>query len=300
MATDALAQARPARPRAVAETKALWDWLGLAPFFVFSAAFLLLPTAYLLWGSLQDKQGQFTLENVAGLFQPAILDAYWLSIQISVVTSLVGGVFGFLIAFAITRLKTPHHVRTGFLTFSGVAANFAGVPLAFAFIATLGRTGFLTGVLKNTLGIDLYGYGFNLYSFLGISLTYMYFQLPLMVLIITPGIQGLRREWEEAAASLGATPWQYWRHVGFPILLPSLLGTMILLFGNAFGAYATAFALTGGTFGLATILIGRQIRGDVLQNPGLGYAVAAGMIFIMALCIGVYTLLQRRTERWLK
>ncbi|MFN8473547.1 MAG: ABC transporter permease subunit [Anaerolineae bacterium] len=299
MATDALAQARPARPRAIADRSALWNWVGLVPFFVFSAAFLLLPTLYLLWGALQDNQGNFTLENITGLFQPGILDAYWLSIQISVMTSLVGGVLGFLIAFAITRLKTPHHVRTGFLTFSGVAANFAGVPLAFAFIAILGRTGTVTGFLRN-VGIDIYGSGFNLYSFMGISLTYMYFQLPLMVLIITPGIQGLRREWEEAAASLGATPWQYWRHVAFPILIPSLLGTMILLFGNAFGAYATAFALTGGTFGLATILIGRQIRGDVLQNPGLGYAVAAGMIFMMALCIGIYTLLQRRTERWLK
>jgi putative spermidine/putrescine transport system permease protein len=186
------------------------------------------------------------------------------------------------------------------MTFSGVASNFAGIPLAFAFIATLGRVGFVTTLFKELFGWSIYDTGFNLYSFLGLSLTYLYFQLPLTILIIAPALDGLKREWREASENLGATPWQYWRYIALPILLPSLLGTMILLFGNAFGAYATAFALTGGSLNLVTIVIGAQIRGDVLHNPGLGYALALGMVVVMAISIAGYSWLQRRTERWLR
>jgi putative spermidine/putrescine transport system permease protein len=121
-----------------------------------------------------------------------------------------------------------------------------------------------------------------------------------MVLIIAPALDGLKPEWREASESLGGTSWQYWRYVALPILLPSLLATMILLFGNAFGAYATARALTGGLLNLVTIVIGSQIRGDVLHNPGLGYALALGMVVVMAVSITGYTLLQRWTERWLR
>ncbi|MBI3733337.1 MAG: ABC transporter permease subunit [Chloroflexi bacterium] len=277
-----------------------WVWLGVAPFFLFAIAFLILPSAYLVVGSVQDADQNFTLQNFGDVFQPVIVNSYWLSIQISVVTAVAGGVLGFFLAYAAVLGGLPKFVRTGLMTFSGVASNFAGVPLAFAFIATLGRTGFVTALLRTLFGLEIYDAGFNLYSFLGLSLTYMYFQFPLMVLIIAPALDGLKRDWREASENLGATSWEYWRYIALPILLPSLLGTMILLFGNAFGAYATAFALTGGTFNLATILIGRQIRGEVLQNPGLGYAVALGMVIIMGLSIFVYSWLQRRTERWLR
>jgi len=276
-----------------------WAWLGVTPFFLFALLFLLLPSLYLVVGSFQDSDGRLTLGNFFGLFEPRILNSYILSLQISVVTALAGGILGFMLAYATILGGLPRWMRTGLMTFSGVASNFAGVPLAFAFIATLGKTGFITALLK-ILGFDIYDAGFNLYSFTGLSLTYMYFQFPLMVLIIAPALDGLKREWREASENLGAHSWQYWRYVALPILTPSLLGTMILLFGNAFGAYATAFALTGGTFPLATILIGRQIRGDVLQNPGLGYAVAVGMVVIMALSIFIYTWLQRTTARWLR
>jgi putative spermidine/putrescine transport system permease protein len=185
------------------------------------------------------------------------------------------------------------------MTFCGVASNFAGVPLAFAFIALLSPTGVLTGWLK-AIGLNPYDHGFTLYTFWGLSIVYLYFQFPLMVLIISPAIDGLRQEWLEASENLGASTFQYWRYVAFPILLPSLLGTMILLFGNSFGAYATAFALTGGQISLVTIVIGAQLRGDVLNDPGLGYAMALGMVVVMAVAITGYTILQRRTERWLR
>ena len=193
----------------------------------------------------------------------------------------------------------PKTVRSLVTTFSGVASNFAGVPLAFAFIATMGRVGLITTLLKTLFGITLYDVGFNLYSFWGLVLAYLYFQLPLMVLIITPALDGMSREWREACENLGASRMQYWRHVALPILMPSLLSSVILLFGNAFGAYATAYALTGGFLNLVPIQIGAQMRGDVLHDPNLGYALALGMVVIMTLCILGYTALQKRASRWL-
>ena len=220
--------------------------------------------------------------------------------RISAATAIGGGVFGFLLAYAVTLGGLPRFVRGALTTFSGVASNFAGVPLAFAFISVLGRTGFATAILRNVFKINIYNAGFNLYGFAGLTLTYMYFQFPLMVLIMAPALDGLKREWREACENLGASPIEYWRYVALPILMPSLLGTMILLFGNAFGAYATAYALTGGNLPIITILIGAQIRGDVLHNVNLGYAMSLGMVIIMAISLAGYSWLQRRTEKWLR
>lgn len=276
-------------------------WLGVAPFFLFALLFLLLPSLRLLTASFTSPDGKFTLQNIFQLFtEPLIVNSYKLSIQISAVTALGGGIFGFLLAYSVTVGGLPKPLRSVLVTFSGVASNFAGVPLAFAFVATLGRQGFVTSILRNVFNVDLYDAGFNLYSFAGLSLVYMYFQFPLMVLIMAPALDGLKKEWREAAENLGANTTQYWLKVAMPVLLPSILGAMILLFGNAFGAYATAYALTGGRIGIVTIQIGAQIRGDVLYNPGLGYAMAVGMVVIMAVSLAGYSWLQAKTERWLK
>ena len=277
----------------------LSSWLGVLPFFVFSALILIGPMLMLAYRSLEGAAGGLTLENYLQLTTQSVLDAYGMSIRISLTSAILGGLIGFLVAWAISMGGMPRPLRSLTTTFSGVASNFAGVPLAAAYIFTLGRVGVITAMLK-FVGIDLYRSGFSLYSFLGLTLVYLYFQVPLMVLVILPAIDGLKREWREAAENLGATSFQYWRHVALPVLLPSMLGTMILLFGNAFGAHATAYALTGGLFNLATLLIGQQISGDVLHNPGLGYAVAMGMIIIMAVSILIYSVLQRRSERWLR
>ena len=272
-----------------------WAWVGIMPFFLFAFLFLLYPSSTIVVRSFQDsKTLSFTFQNILNLLHnPTLLNAYWISIKISLITSLGGGLFGFLLAFSAIRGGLPKFMRSGLMTFCGVASNFAGVPLAFAFIALLSPTGMLTGWLR-AFGYNPYFYGFTLYNFWGLSLVYMYFQFPLMVLIIAPAIDGLRREWLEASENLGATTFQYWRYVAFPILLPSILGTMILLFGNAFGAFATAQALTGGQINLVTIVIGAQLRGDVLGDQGLGYALALGMVVVMAVAI------TGRTERWLK
>jgi putative spermidine/putrescine transport system permease protein len=275
-----------------------WSWLGLVPFFLFCTAFLFLPVAFLVLGSLYDPEGALTLKNYADLSTGIIPGAFANSIEISIVTAVAGGIFGFLLAASVTVGRLPRVLRTALLTFSGVASNFAGIPLALAFIFTLGTLGFLTTFLQS---LGLTGFrGVNLTSKLGVEVVYMYFQFPLMVLIIAPALEGLRREWREAAENMGASAFQYWRYVGLPILTPTILGTMILLFGNAFGAQATAFQLTGGTLPLVTLVISSQIRGDVLHNPGLGYAMAMGMVVIMGISIFLYTLLQRRAERWLR
>ncbi|EEP61659.1 acriflavin resistance protein [Brucella abortus str. 2308 A] len=274
------------------------SWLGVAPFFLFAILFLIWPTMYLIIGAFQDPAGNFTLQNIHDLFQPQIMSAYWISIKVSFASAVGGAIIGFFLAWAVVLGNLPSWLRPTVLTFSGVASNFAGVPLAFAFLATLGRTGFVTILLREWFGFNLYSTGFNLLSFFGLTLTYLFFQIPLMVLILTPALDGLKKEWREASSILGATHMQYWRMVAFPILWPSLLGTTLLLFANAFGAIATAYALTGSSLNIVPILLYAQIRGDVLHNQNLGYALALGMIVITGVSNLLYIWLRIRAERW--
>ncbi len=276
------------------------EWLGVAPFVIFAVMFLILPTLYLIGAAFVGRDGQFTFENIAGLFTEQILAAYWISIRISGASAIIGALIGLAIALAIIRGRLPAPLRSAVMTFSGVASNFAGVPLAFAFISTLGRLGLVTIILKTVFDIDIYRAGFNLLSFWGLTLTYLYFQIPLMVLMIAPAIDGLKKEWSEAAQTLGASTWQFWRYVGLPIIWPSFLGTLSLLFANAFGAIATAYALTGSSLNIVPILLYAQIRGDALQNPGLGAALALGMIAITALANIIYLVISARAERWMR
>ena len=290
----------PALPTAASRPKLNLALLGLLPFLVFAVLFIGLPSLRMFTGSFTTAAGDFTLANLLEATQSrVIVDAYINSIQLSAVTAVGGGLVGFFIASAVAYGNLPSAVRRAVMTFAGLAANFGGVPLAFSIIAIIGRTGFLTGILK-TVGFDLYGTGFTIYSYPGLVIAYLYFQVPLVVVILVPVLESLRVEWREAASNLGASRLQYWTRVALPILAPTLLGTLILLFGNAFGAYATAQALTGGTLNLITLQIGSQLRGDVLGNPGLGYAMVLGMVAIMAVSIAAYSALQRRSERWLR
>ena len=276
------------------------DYVGVAPFLIFAALFLIVPTLYLVVGAFVARDGSFTLQNILDLGTPQIVSSFWISIRISAASAVLGSVFGLAIALAIIRGKLPAAIRSTVMTFSGVASNFAGIPLAFAFLSTLGRLGLVTVILKTVFGFDMYRAGFNILSFWGLTLTYCYFQIPLMILIIAPAIDGLRKEWNEAAATLGASPWQFWRYIGMPILWPNLLGTISLLFANAFGAIATAYALTGSSLNIVPIVLYAQIRGDVLNNPGLGAALALGMIVITAVTNVIYLVIRTRAERWLK
>jgi len=300
MAQQSQVEARPFPVLPVRFDRMSWAWVGVAPFFIFALMFLILPTVFLMAGSFQDAAGHFTLANIGRLFQPSIISAYWISLQVSVASALGGAIIGFFLAYAGVVGGLPRWIRPTLMTFSGVASNFAGVPLAFAFIATLGRTGLVTVLLIRYFGFNIYSTGFNLLSFWGLTLTYLYFQIPLMVLILTPALDGLKREWREASAILGASAFQYWRHIALPVLWPSLLGTTLLLFANAFGAVATAYGLTGSSLNIVTILLYAQIRGDVLHDQNLGYALAFGMIVVTGLSNAGYIWLRSRSERWLR
>ena len=288
---------RVAGPAAPVTDRSWLKWLGVAPFLLFALLFLILPTGLLLIGAFQDAQGHFTLQNMRNLFQENILNAYWLSIQISAASAILGGILGVLMAWASIQGRLPGWIRPTLMTFSGVASNFAGVPLAFAFLATLGPTGLITALARDYLGFDLRASGFSILSFSGLTLTYLYFQIPLMVLIISPAIEGLRKEWREACDSLGGSSFHYWRYIGLPVLWPSILGSTLLLFANAFGAIATAYALTGSSLNIITIQLYAQIRGDVLHDPNLGYALAMGMVIITGLSNAGYIWLRSRSER---
>jgi putative spermidine/putrescine transport system permease protein len=285
----------------VSRSSRLWrhlEWLWVAPFFVFALLFLVAPIFYLVLGAFQNSSGEFTLDNIKALTSPTIGASYLLSIKLGIASAATGTVFGLLLACALVFGRLPRWIRPAFTTFSGVAANFAGIPLAFAFIATLGPMGLITVYLRNNLGINLYASGFSLFSFWGVVITYLYFQMSLMVLIITPALDGLRQEWREAASILGASRRQYWRFVALPILSPSVLGCFLLLFANAFGTLVTIYALTGSRFNVVPITLFAQIRGNVLYNPNLGYALAFGMVVIAGASNILYICLRNRAERW--
>jgi len=273
------------------------SWLPVLPFFVYVALFLLIPSVWLLIGAFQTETGSATLANVQALGNEQYLHAYLASIEISITTALCGTVCGFFVAYAAIKDGTPGWVRPLLSTFAGVAANFAGIPLAFAFVATLGTTGIVTAFLADH-GLPLYQNGFTLYSFFGLALVYTYFQLPLMVLLTVPALSALKPEWREAAANLGASNAAYWRRIALPVLMPSLIAATMLLFANSLGAYATAYALAQGNINLLTIQIAFAVNGNVSIDPGIGNALAVGMIVVLLIAVTLYTAMLRRVSVW--
>ena len=273
---------------------------GIVPFGVYVTLGLLLPMIAVAVGAFQSNSGGFTLSNVHAATHGVYLHGFEQTIILSVVTSIVPGILGLLIAYAIFTAKRGTILRQVAVTASGVFANFGGVPLAFLFIATLGSSGLVTQWLAD-LGFNPYDHGFSLYTLVGVVIVYMYFQIPLMVLVILPALEGLRPAWREAAQNLGARTWDYWRFVGGPVLLPSFLGCVLLLFGSALSAYATAEALTTGTIPLTAIQIGSFLNGNVIAGQeNIGKALGLGMVVIIAVAMVLYVALQRRSAKWLR
>ena len=277
----------------------LTSWLGLVPFLLFCLLFEVLPAVIIIQGSFaDDTSGAFTFNNFQHVLSlPSNLHAFETSISISIVSALIGGILGGLAAYGVYTLRISW-LRNFLIGFSSIAANFAGVPLAFAFVATLGVTGFVTAALLNIFHLDLYAHGFSIYEFWGLVIVYVYFQLPLMILLTLPALNGLRPEWREAATNLGASSFTFWRRVGLPILLPSLVAAAMLLFANSFGAFATAFALAQGNINLVPILINFVMNGNVTVDFGLGNALAVGMIIVVLVAVSLYTVMLRRVNTW--
>ena len=275
-----------------------WAWVGLVPLFAFLALFLVIPAISVFNRALTANDGSREFSALRKAFSGQNLDAFKFSMQLSFWAALVGVVIGTLLAYAATVIRRPRWLRSIITSFSGVAANLGGIPLAFAFIALLGRQGLLTKILDGIFHFKLYSTSFTLDSNWGLTTVYSYFNIPLMVLITLPAIDGLKQSWREACANLGGTSFTYWRRVGIPVLTPSLLGGFLLLFANSFSAYATAAALTSKSL-IVPLRIGFYLRGDVSANEDqLGFALATWMIIIMTFCMGAYWILRKRAERW--
>jgi putative spermidine/putrescine transport system permease protein len=275
------------------------DWLGFAPFLLFCLAFEIVPIIFLLRGSFIEKTThQFTIQHYLDLQRPLYINSFINSINLSGLTAIIGVIIGTFIGYAIYRWPSER-VREALITLSDVTTNFAGAPLAFAFVVILGMNGVITQFMLQYFNYDLYP-KFSIYSFSGLILAYVYFQLPLMVLLILPAFAGIKKEWQESAQSLGADTLQFWWRIGIPVLMPSLIAGLTLLFANAFGAYATAYTLVQAKLSLVTLQIGYMIAGEVRQDQAVGMAMAIGSLFIMGLSIGIYQAATLRTRRWSK
>lgn len=274
---------------------------GILPFSAYIALGLVVPLIAIIIGAFQNPAtGAWTFSNVDIAVHGAYLEGFRQSLILSVVASVIPGILGLLIAYAIFTAKHGAFLRQVVITASGVFANFGGVPLAFVFIASLGSSALVTGWL-NDIGLNIYSDGFTLYTLTGVTVVYMYFQIPLMVLIILPALEGLRPAWREAAENMGAGSWQYWRRVGGPVLMPSFLSCLMLLFGSSLSAYATAEALTSGTIPLTSIQIGSLLNGNVVSGQGnVGNALGLGIVLIISVMMIFYVMLQRRAAKWLR
>ena len=276
------------------------DWLGAMPFLAYVGVFLFLPTLIIAVGAFLDESGAFSFTNFNGLTASDLVKATVNTIVLSAVTAVVGAVLGALLAYAIVLGNPEGALRRLVVSASGVLAQFGGVTLAFAFIASIGPAGFVY-LIAQQRGFDFYSGGYWIYDLRGLSLVYLYFQIPLMVLVFLPALDGIRPSWREATESLGGTTWHYWRYVAGPLLFPSFLGATLLLFANSFSAYATANALINQGNPVLAQQISGAISSEVgLHQPGLANAIALEMIAIVVLATVLYSLLQRRTSAWLQ
>jgi putative spermidine/putrescine transport system permease protein len=275
------------------------EGLPLLPFLALVFFFLIIPTVTVVVASVY-QDGVFSLGRIEALFTDTALTALWKSVLLSATTAVVGAFLGALLAYLIVTSPPTSALRRLTISVCSVLAQFGGVMLAFAFVATIGLNGVLTLWANEHLGWDLAGAGW-LYGLTGLIVVYIYFQIPLMVIVFLPALEGLREEWREAAVNLGATTWQYWRHVGIPLLTPAFLGSVLLLFANAFAAYATAAALVNQGSPIVPLLIRAALTSEVvLGQAGFAYALALEMIVVVTVVMVAYTLLVRRTSRWLQ
>jgi putative spermidine/putrescine transport system permease protein len=280
-------------------TKGLRVGLPLLPFLLFVGVFLIVPTVTVIVNAFY-LDGVFSFERIGALFSDTALTALWRSVLLSGATAIVGALLGAVLAWLIVNRPAESVFRRAALSLCSVLAQFGGVALAFAFLATIGLNGVLTLWVQDQFGFNLAGNGW-LYGLSGLVLVYTYFQIPLMVIVFLPALEGLREQWREAAVSLGASTWQYWRQVAFPLLTPAFLGSALLLFANAFAAYATAAALVSQGSPILPLLIRSALTSEVvLGQAGFAYALALEMIVVVAIVMVSYNILVRRTSRWLQ
>jgi putative spermidine/putrescine transport system permease protein len=269
------------------------------PLLAIIGFFFLFPIFRLIYVSFMSNDNTFTLDNFRTTMQEPYRSGFFNSIKIGLYSAAIAAVPGAIAAYFIES-RGPVKLRRTISVMSGVLANTGGVPLAFMFYAALGIQGQLTKVLK-FFGWDIYAGRFSLGTFLGLLIVYLYFQLPLMIIVFSPAIVALRREWSEAARNLGASQLNYWIKIGIPLLFPSFIASFLLLFASGFSAYATANALTIGDIALTPLQIGGLLDGNVSASQiNLGKALGVVMIVISAFAVIPYLAIQRRSARWQK
>lgn len=279
--------------------KNLFDYAGLIPFFLFAAAFIFTPSLAVIVLAFRDNFGNWTLENLRIALQDIYLESLLGSVQLGLASASTGAILGIIVAYGVA-ISGKKKLQRVINTASGVFANTGGVPLAFLFVAAIGNYGLVTLFLQK-YGIDIYAGDFTLFGFSGLVVVYLYFQIPLMVIVTYPAIEGIKNEWREAAVNLGASKFAYWIHIGIPVLFPAAFGAFFLLFANAFAAYATASVLTAGTLPLIPLQIGSLVTGNVVADDGnVAMAMGLEMIVVVAIAMTIYTLLDRRASRWRK
>ncbi|MFK4759988.1 ABC transporter permease [Microbacterium sp. ZW T5_45] len=274
-------------------------WLGLVPFAAYIVLFLAVPTVLAIGSGFFTKDGSFTWTNVAALGDPVIINTFANSAGISLVTAVVGAVLGALVCYALLGMNPDGAVRRTVDAAAGVLAQFGGVMLAFVFIATIGIQGVVKVFLQDTFGIDIYADGTWLYELPGLILPYIYFQVPLMVITFMPALAALKPQWAEANLTLGGTRASFWLRIGIPVLAPSFLASLLLLFANAFSSYATAAALASQGSQIVPLQIRTALTSEtLLGRENLAGALALGMIVVVGVVMALYSLIQRRAARW--
>lgn len=274
-------------------------WLGLVPFAAYVLLFLAVPTVLAVGSGFFDGDGAFTWTNVAALGDPVVLRTFANSAGLSLLTALVGAVLGALVCYALLGANPEGAVRQAVDAAAGVLAQFGGVMLAFAFIATIGIQGVVTVFLRDTFGLDIFANGTWLYELPGLVLPYIYFQVPLMVITFMPALAALQPQWAEANLTLGGTRASFWLRIGLPVLAPSFLASLLLLFANAFSSYATAAALASQGSQIVPLQIRTALTSEtLLGRENLAGALALGMIVVVGGVMALYSLVQRRAARW--
>jgi putative spermidine/putrescine transport system permease protein len=277
----------------------LKSYLPALPLLAVVGYFFLFPISKLIYVSFLSNENTLTLGNFVTAFKDPYKTGFLNSIKIGLFSAAIAAFPGAVAAYFI-ETRGSSKLRRTIAVMNGVLANTGGVPLAFMFFAAIGIQGQITKILK-VLGWDIYAGQFSLGTFSGLLIVYLYFQLPLMIIIFSPAIVSLRREWVEAAYNLGANQYKYWRTVGIPLLFPSFVASFLLLFASGFSAYATANALTVGNLPLTPLQIGGLLDGNVSASQlNLGKALSSVMILISALAIIPYLIIQRRSARWQK
>lgn len=250
--------------------------LFLIPLLLIVIFFLVVPIFSVIEGSFRaDGDSVYSLYNYKYIFQSKFYrQGFYNSIKVSLLSTIFGMLVSFQLAYSISRLNEK--IRENVLLYSNMMSNFSGLPLAFAFIIILGANGAMTIILQK-LGIE----GFDIYTQYGLILVYTYFQIPLATLLLYPAFDSLDERCKEACSLLGGGKFDYWRRIGFPILKSSIIGTGIILFTNAIGAYATAYGIMVSNYNIIPIRIGALISGDVILKPNLASALAVLLILMI-------------------